>query len=144
VSTDLSELLTDVLALYRGIFAHVELRSSMPEGLPRVSVDPEKIRRVMLNLIDNAVEAMEQRGVIDVQAHHLAEERVVRIVVADDGPGIPESERDKLFLPHFSTKKRGSGVGLAIVRRIVAEHGGRIDVSENVPRGTRFAIDLPC
>jgi two-component system nitrogen regulation sensor histidine kinase NtrY len=65
-------------------------------------------------------------------------------VVADDGPGIPEAERDKLFLPHFSTKKRGSGVGLAIVRRIVAEHGGRIDVSDNVPRGTRFAIDLPC
>ena len=69
---------------------------------------------------------------------------VVRIVVADDGPGIPPEERDKLFMPYFSTKKRGSGLGLAIVRRIVAEHGGTIEVGANEPRGTRFTIELPC
>jgi len=69
---------------------------------------------------------------------------VARIVVADDGPGIPPAERDKLFLPYYSTKKRGSGLGLAIVRRIVAEHGGNIEVSDNVPRGTRFTVELPC
>ena len=68
----------------------------------------------------------------------------MRIVVADNGPGIPAAERDKLFLPYYSTKQRGSGLGLAIVRRIVAEHGGSIDVSDNVPHGTRFAIELPC
>ena len=62
----------------------------------------------------------------------------------DNGPGIPAAERDKLFLPYYSTKQRGSGLGLAIVRRIVAEHGGSIDVTDNVPRGTRFAIELPC
>jgi signal transduction histidine kinase len=67
----------------------------------------------------------------------------VRIVVADDGPGIPPAERDKLFLPYYSTKRRGSGLGLAIVRRIIAEHGGSIDVGDNTPRGTRFTIELP-
>ena len=63
--------------------------------------------------------------------------------MADNGPGIPASEREKLFLPYYSTKRRGSGLGLAIVRRIIAEHGGNIDVGDNVPRGTRFTIELP-
>ncbi|MBI3047061.1 MAG: HAMP domain-containing protein [Acidobacteria bacterium] len=144
VATDLHALLTDVLALYRGIFANVELRPRFAERLPHVSVDPEQIRRVVINLIDNAVEAMEQRGTIDVETHHAPAENLVRIVVADNGPGIPPSERERLFLPYYSTKQRGSGLGLAIVRRIVAEHGGSIDVTDNVPRGTRFAIELPC
>ena len=69
---------------------------------------------------------------------------IVRVVVADNGPGIPPAERDKLFLPYYSTKRRGSGLGLAIVRRIIAEHGGSIDVGDNTPRGTRFTIELPC
>lgn len=144
VSTDLHALLSDVLTLYEGIFAEVQLRPRFADGLPRVSVDPEQIRRVMINLIDNAVEALDRRGAIDVEAHHVRAESLVRIVVADDGPGIPPTERDKLFLPYYSTKRRGSGLGLAIVRRIVAEHGGSIDVTDNVPRGTRFTVELPC
>jgi two-component system nitrogen regulation sensor histidine kinase NtrY len=144
VSTDLHALLTDVLALYQGILSEVQLRPRFAETLPRVLVDPEQIRRVLINLIDNAVEAMERRGAIDVETYHVPAENLVRIVVADDGPGIPASERDKLFLPYYSTKKRGSGLGLAIVRRIVAEHGGSIDVADNVPQGTRFTVELPC
>jgi len=93
---------------------------------------------------DWPVEAIDRRGVIDVEAHHVRAESLVRVVVADDGPGIPPTERDKLFLPYYSTKRRGSGLGLAIVRRIVAEHGGSIDVTDNVPRGTRFTVELPC
>jgi two-component system nitrogen regulation sensor histidine kinase NtrY len=106
-------------------------------------VDPEQIRRVIINLIDNAIEAMERQGVIDVETCLDTQNKLVRIVIADNGPGIPPAEREKLFLPYYSTKKRGSGLGLAIVRRIVAEHGGSVDVSENAPRGTRFAIELP-
>jgi two-component system nitrogen regulation sensor histidine kinase NtrY len=98
----------------------------------------------MINLVDNAIEAMEQRGTIEIETQHDPSNNLVRIIVADDGPGIPESERDKLFLPYYSTKRRGSGLGLAIVRRIVAEHGGSIDVTDNTPRGTRFAVELPC
>ena len=144
VPTDLHALLIDVFALYRGIFTAVELRPRFAPVLPKLSIDPEQIRRVLINLIDNAVEAMAQRGAIDVETHHLPAARLVRIVVADDGPGIPPEERDKLFLPHYSTKQRGSGLGLAIVRRIVAEHGGSVSVTDNVPRGTRFVIELPC
>jgi two-component system nitrogen regulation sensor histidine kinase NtrY len=106
-------------------------------------VDPEQIRRVVINLVDNAIEAMDRSGTIDIETQHDAANNLVRIVIADNGPGIPLAERDKLFLPYYSTKKRGSGLGLAIVRRIVAEHGGSIDVADNTPRGTRFAIELP-
>jgi two-component system nitrogen regulation sensor histidine kinase NtrY len=98
----------------------------------------------MINLIDNAIEAMERRGTIEIETQHDPPNNLVRVVVADDGPGIPASERDKLFLPYYSTKRRGSGLGLAIVRRIVIEHGGSIELADNTPRGTRFAVELPC
>jgi two-component system nitrogen regulation sensor histidine kinase NtrY len=143
VSTDLHALLDDALALYRGLFTDVDIRPRYAASLPHVSVDPEQLRRVVINVVDNAIEAMDRRGIIEVETHHDAANNVVKIVVGDNGPGIPPAERDKLFLPYYSTKQRGSGLGLAIVRRIVAEHGGNIDVTDNVPRGTRFAIELP-
>jgi two-component system nitrogen regulation sensor histidine kinase NtrY len=142
--TDLHGLLDEALALYRGLFSDVTIRTRFADSLPKVSADPEQIRRVIINIVDNAIEAVERRGAIDIETQHDSGNSLVRIVVADDGPGIPAAERDKLFLPYYSTKQRGSGLGLAIVRRIVAEHGGSIDVSDNVPRGTRFAIELPC
>jgi two-component system nitrogen regulation sensor histidine kinase NtrY len=144
VPTDIHELLDDALSLYRGLLAEVEIRTHYEACLPKVSIDPEQIRRVVHNLVDNAIEAMDRRGVIDIETRHDAQNNLVRVVVADNGPGIPAAEREKLFLPYYSTKKRGSGLGLAIVRRIVAEHGGSIDVTDNQPRGTRFAIELPC
>jgi two-component system nitrogen regulation sensor histidine kinase NtrY len=143
VPTDLHALLDDVLSLYRGLFTDVALRRVFGADMPRVSVDAEQLRRVIINLIDNAVEAMDRQGMIEVSTLHDSSNSVVRIVVADDGPGIPLAERDKLFLPYYSTKQRGSGLGLAIVRRIVAEHGGSIEVGDNAPRGTRFTIELP-
>ena len=142
--TDIAALLDDVLGLYRGLFSQVEIRRRFEPLLPVVAADREQLRRVVINLVDNAVEAMEQQGTIEVEASHDAGARVVRIVVADDGPGIPAAGRDKLFKPYYSTKRRGSGVGLAIVRRIISEHGGAITVTDNVPTGTRFTIELPC
>jgi two-component system nitrogen regulation sensor histidine kinase NtrY len=144
VPTDLHALIGDALGLYRGIFTDVELRPHLATNLPRVPIDSEQIRRVLINLVDNAIEAMDQHGIIDVETQHDAANSLVRIIVADDGPGIAPEERDKLFLPYYSTKRRGSGLGLAIVRRIVVEHGGSIEVTDNAPHGTRFVIELPC
>jgi two-component system nitrogen regulation sensor histidine kinase NtrY len=142
--TDLGHLITDTIALYDGIFSDVRIEHRPTDGLPLVRLDPEQIRRVIINLVDNAIEAMDRRGEIIVETQLDATNSIVRVMVADDGPGIPPSERDKLFLPYYSTKGRGSGLGLAIVRRIIAEHGGAIDVGDNTPRGTRFTIELPC
>ena len=143
IPTHLPALLGDTLALYVGLFREVRISSRYPPDMPMIRVDPEQIRRVIINLVDNAIEAMERKGEVWIELQHEAVERVMRITVADNGPGIPATEREKLFLPYYSTKRRGSGLGLAIVRRIIAEHGGTIDVGDNAPRGTRFVIELP-
>ena len=144
VATDLHGLLNEILSLYNGLFLQVSFDRRYAEGLPPVRVDPEQIRRVMINLVDNALEAMERRGHVVIETRYDAERHLACVIVADDGPGVPPEDRDKLFMPYYSTKRRGSGLGLAIVRRIVAEHDGRIEVSDNTPRGARFTIELPC
>jgi two-component system nitrogen regulation sensor histidine kinase NtrY len=143
VATELHTFLTDTLALYDGLFGSVEFERHYDPSVTQVRLDPEQMKRVMINLIDNAIEAMGRQGVIVIETARDVPNSLVRIVVSDTGPGIPEAERDKLFLPYYSTKGRGSGLGLAIVRRIVAEHGGSIDVTDNLPTGTRFIIELP-
>jgi two-component system nitrogen regulation sensor histidine kinase NtrY len=144
VPTDLAQLITETLALYNGIFTEIRIERRFAPEVPLVRLDAEQVRRVLINLVDNAIEAMERRGKIVVETQLDRANRVARVVVADDGPGIPIGEREKLFLPYYSTKRRGSGLGLAIVRRIIAEHGGSVEVTDNTPHGTRFTIELPC
>ena len=152
--TDLNLVLVETVALYNGLFKEIVLQHRLAEGLPLVRIDAEQIRRVIINLVDNAVEALGgaaagprpdgQPPQIEIGTALDAVNGVVRITVADNGPGIPAEDRDKLFMPYYSTKRRGSGLGLAIVRRIVAEHGGAIDAADNAPSGTIFTIELPC
>jgi two-component system nitrogen regulation sensor histidine kinase NtrY len=142
--TDLHALLNEALALYQGLLGDVTFERRFGESVPNVRVDGEQIRRVVINLVDNAIEAMNRSGTITIETQHDPSASVVRLMVSDNGPGIPPAEREKLFMPYYSTKRRGSGLGLAIVRRIVAEHGGTIEVGDNAPRGTRFTIELPC
>lgn len=147
--SDLHALLRDALGLYRGLFASIDLVPRLAPELPKVRVDQEQFRRVVINLVDNAVEAItsapppEGRGVIAIETQFDQGNGVVRIVVADNGPGVPDEDRARLFLPYYSTKQRGSGLGLAIVRRIVVEHGGSIEAMPSEPRGTRMTIELP-
>ena len=144
VPTDLAKLITDTLALYNGLFTDVRIEHLFGPGVPLVRLDPEQIRRVIINLVDNAIEAVNRHGIIVVETQLDAANSLVRVMVGDNGPGIPVADREKLFLPYYSTKRRGSGLGLAIVRRIIAEHGGTIEVGANTPSGTRFTIELPC
>jgi two-component system nitrogen regulation sensor histidine kinase NtrY len=153
VPSDLNGVMTETLALYNGLFREIQIRKELGSGLPAVRLDVEQVRRVVINLVDNAVEAMGGSAATarpngDAPTIVVATRRdpangVVRITVADNGPGIPPEDRDKLFMPYYSTKRRGSGLGLAIVRRIITEHGGNIDVEDNVPVGTIFTIELP-
>ena len=148
VAADLHELLRDALGLYRGIFTSIRIEERLAERVPHVRVDPEQFRRVIINLVDNAVEAItssppDGTGVIAVETQHDPGNAVVRVIVTDNGPGVPDAERGRLFLPYYSTKQRGSGLGLAIVRRIIVEHGGSIEATDNPPRGTRMTIELP-
>jgi two-component system nitrogen regulation sensor histidine kinase NtrY len=142
VATSLQEVIAASLSLYDGVHPRVTIRPICDPDLPPVLLDPDQIKRVLVNLLDNAVEAMGGQGTVTVEARR-DPAGAVRLEVADDGPGIREEDRDRLFLPYFSTKKKGTGLGLAIVHRIVSDHHGRIRVEDNKPRGARFVIELP-
>ncbi len=139
----LNPIVQAALGLYDGLFKELVLEKRLAPDLPDLRLDPDLIRRVFINIIDNAIEATSGKGRILVATSNDREAQLVRVEVSDDGPGIPAGERDKLFMPYYSTKQRGSGLGLAIVSRIVAEHRGKIRVEENRPRGSRFIIELP-
>ena len=114
-------------------------------NLPTVRADAELLRRVLVNLIDNAAEAMEGSTVrqLRVATRTCDDGEGVEIEVSDTGHGISPADKDRLFLPHFSTKEHGTGLGLAISSRIVAEHNGSLRVEDNNPVGARFLIRLP-
>jgi len=135
----LADILQQAASLYRDVKPGVSVSVSVDPEI-ELLMDPEQIRRAVGNLLNNAVDATE-RGEVRVTARR--EPHRVVIEVADPGRGVPDSDKEKLFLPYFSTKGRGTGLGLAIVHRIVNDHDGRISVHDNYPRGTRFEIELP-
>jgi two-component system, NtrC family, nitrogen regulation sensor histidine kinase NtrY len=140
-AVDLERLVEEILHLYRELKPGVEVASGVDPWLGTIWLDREQIRRALLNLLDNAVEATDPPGRVTVAAQ--AVDGHLEIQVADTGRGIPAAARDKLFLPYFSTKGRGTGLGLAIVHRIVSDHHGSIRVEDNRPRGTVFTLELP-
>ena len=145
VPTDLHALLQrHAGALRRPVRRRSSSSGTSTPASSQVRLDPEQMKRVMINLIDNAIEAMGRAG-HDRRSRRRATSRTASCASSSPtpAPAFRPAERDKLFLPYYSTKGRGSGLGLAIVRRIVAEHGGSIDVTDNVPTGTRFIIELP-
>jgi len=139
--TDLPSLARSAVRLFEGAREGVTIRVESRLSRETILVDPEQIKRVLINLLDNALEACGTSGEIVVA---LSDRRDgVTIEVADTGRGVPARDRDKLFLPDFTTKGRGTGLGLAIVSRIIADHNGTIRVEENRPSGARFIIELP-
>lgn len=135
-------LLTEVANLYSD-YKGLEITIRSPDNSPQVELDGEQFKRVFINIFDNAIQAMANSGRIDVTVGFDDLSETAQIDIADSGPGIQDQDKEKLFLPYFSTKKNGTGLGLAIANRIVTEHGGHIRVYDNEPRGTVFSISVP-
>jgi two-component system nitrogen regulation sensor histidine kinase NtrY len=145
-SGNLNEIVRQTVDLYEDRFANLRIEAGAGENLPNVMLDSEQLKRVFVNLIDNAIEAFDktqENRRIFIKTFHDAARDLVVAEVSDNGNGIPPSDFQKLFQPYFSTKNRGTGLGLAIVQRIVSEHHGRIKAVSNQPRGARFIIELP-
>jgi two-component system, NtrC family, nitrogen regulation sensor histidine kinase NtrY len=160
IEADLNDVVRDAVSLYAERLDGIRIDCCLADGLPVLWLDTEQIKRVLVNLIDNAVEALSPEpgngGNGSADGHALSAERMitlhssylrtgdsVRLTIADTGHGIKPRDRDKLFLPKFSTRSRGTGLGLAIVSHIIADHKGRVWVEDNKPRGARFIIELP-
>jgi nitrogen fixation/metabolism regulation signal transduction histidine kinase len=140
-----NEIVTEAIGVFGGRLEGIVVRTDLAPDLPAIRADGELLRRVIVNLIDNAAESMEGSSLKELllRTRLNSDRETVEIIVADSGHGISPQDKDKLFLPHFSTKDRGTGLGLAIASRIMAEHNGSIRVEDNFPIGARFILQLP-
>jgi len=141
--SDINDIINEALSLYRETHKEVDFVFSDSKEVPVFDLDREQIRRVMINLFDNAIEAIEGKGKVVIDLHYDKILKMVRIEVVDNGRGINPENKTRLFEPYFSTKKQGTGLGLAIVSTIITDHNGFIRVKDNKPKGTKFIIELP-
>ena len=140
---DINKIIKDALVLYQEGHSNIKFEFKEGKNVPIFDIDREQIRRVIINLLDNAVDSIEKKGTVLIETFYDDALQVARVEIADTGCGIPQKERSRLFEPYFSTKRSGTGLGLSIVNTIVSDHNGYIRVKENYPKGSRFIIELP-
>ena len=143
---NLNEVVEQSVASFEGRFSDITIETELGTNVPDTMIDAEQLKRVFVNLIENAVEAFANEDTdkfVTVKTRHDTARDLLVAEVADNGKGIAPIDLQKLFQPYFSTKGRGTGLGLAIVRRIVSEHHGKINAVANQPRGAKFIIELP-
>ncbi len=141
----LNEIVDSALALFHGRLQSIRIESRLAPDLPPVMGDPEALRRAIANLIDNAAEAMQESLVRVLTLETRLGERagMAELAISDTGPGLSPEVRERLFLPYFSTKQRGTGLGLVIAAKIIQDHQGTIRAEQRAPSGARFLMELP-
>lgn len=140
---DINEIIKEAVMLYKEAHKHINFEFYQAPDIPVFEFDRDQMKRAIINLLDNAVEAVDYDGKIAISTHFERESKIARIEIADNGCGITDEDKLRLFEPYFSKKKHGTGLGLAIVNTIISEHNGYIRVADNIPKGTRFIIELP-
>jgi two-component system nitrogen regulation sensor histidine kinase NtrY len=140
---ELVPTIDETIALYREGHPNIKFEIQNSGSIPPLNLDRQQMKQALINLIDNAIGAIKGNGVISFAVTHDPILKRIRIEVADNGPGISNDDKTRLFEPNFSTKKTGMGLGLTIVSTIIADHNGVISVQDNIPHGAKFVIELP-
>ncbi len=143
---DLNNVIVEAVHSFDGRFDGIALETDLSETLPETMIDSEQMKRVFVNLIENAAESFETKTgerLVSITSRYEPARDLVVAEISDNGKGIAPGDIQKLFQPYFSTKGRGTGLGLAIVNRIVSEHRGRIKAVANQPKGAKFILELP-
>jgi len=140
---NIKRIIEEAVSLYREARKDVSILFRERGQAPIVEVDREQIKRVMINLLDNAMDAIDGDGEVIIDLEHDRALDMIRISISDNGRGISPEHKDRLFEPYFSTKKHGTGLGLAIVSTIISDHKGNIRIEDIQPRGTRLIVELP-
>lgn len=140
---NLNAVIEESVTLYQQAHKHISFDKLLDANLPDTKFDREQIKRVLINLIDNAIAAIDGQGNIDIESVYNDELKIITLTVKDNGSGIATEDKARLFEPYFSTKKTGTGLGLAIVSTIITDHNGYIRVRDNSPKGTIFIVELP-
>ena len=139
----LHDVIDETVSLYNGVKSNVEITKQFDPKIRLIDIDYEQIKRVFVNIIDNAIDAMDGGGRIEIGTYLDEMHGTVKIKISDCGEGINAEDKVKLFMPYFTTKKRGTGLGLAIANRILKDHNGTIKAIQNKVKGTTFLIELP-
>jgi two-component system nitrogen regulation sensor histidine kinase NtrY len=140
---ELPPIIEESVALYKESHQNINFKVIISDKIPRINLDRQQIKQAMINLVDNAISAIKNQGNIIITLTHDPILKMVRIEVADDGAGISDEDKTRLFEPYISTKKAGMGLGLTIVSTIIADHNGMIRIQNNQPRGAKIVIELP-
>jgi two-component system nitrogen regulation sensor histidine kinase NtrY len=141
---DINQLLEKLVAVYSSIYSNIQFNVNQDADIPiLVKMDVEQMKRIFVNIIDNAIESMGEKGTLEILSTYNKESQFIRIEIADNGPGISDEDKQKIFTPYFSNKSSGTGLGLAIAHNIIDEHNGVISIEDNIPRGARFIIEIP-
>ncbi|MBU0993876.1 MAG: PAS domain-containing protein [Proteobacteria bacterium] len=140
---DIVAIIKETIALYRDDHKDILFDLNVPDTIPLISLDRQQIKQAMINLLNNAIAAVQQGGEIRFHLAHDPILKTIRIEITDTGTGISDEDKTRLFEPYFSTKKKGMGLGLAIVSSIISDHNGMISVQDNQPKGAKFIIELP-
>ena len=140
---NLNEVVNEALVLFQEGHKEIDFEINLDKSLPIFDLDREQIKRVVINLLDNAVAALNGTGRINIETTFNSALQIATLKISDNGCGIPAEDKPRLFEPYFSTKKAGTGLGLAIVSTIISDHNGYIRVRDNVPQGTHFIVELP-
>ena len=145
VQSDLNDNLANVMSLFKIAHKEISFKFQADRDLPKFFFDPEQIKRVVTNLLDNAVAAVQDTMApsIEIWVDFDNVRKLVRIAFKDNGPGIPREMQGRVFQPYMTSKPNGTGLGLAIVRRTIEDHSGTIRVFDNEGAGTVFQVTLP-
>jgi len=122
---------------------HIAVETDLSDNLPAIPMDAHLMQQVLVNLLLNAIEAVEEKGMVTIRSVMTPDRQYQKVEIEDTGRGIPKAHAGKIFDPFFSTKKSGTGLGLAVSYGIVQKHNGQIDMSSEPGKGTRFTIAIP-
>ncbi|MBC7465673.1 MAG: HAMP domain-containing protein [Bdellovibrio sp.] len=141
----MNDVIKNTLQIYIDNHPQVQFVTQYDAQLPEFKFDPGQIKRVLVNLIENAIDAVQKEALpqVKVSTEYNPKFRVLKISIADNGVGIHQRDRGRIFEPYYSTKEKGTGLGLPIVKSIVEDHNGVIRALENEPKGTRMFIEIP-
>ena len=144
--SSLNKVISEAMMLFIQAHKRVSFTQSLDSTLPEFLFDPDQIKRVVTNLVDNSLSAtkpIKGQSEIKIRTEYDKLLKIVRISVIDNGPGIPANLRDRIFEPYMTTKKDGTGLGLSIVKRVIDDHNGFIRALNHHPKGTRIVVELP-
>jgi len=140
---DLVAMVREILVFYEESHSYITFRQTAEQDIPRFNFDLKQMKRVLINLLENSIAVLQGGGIIEIVLSYDREKQIVFMAIKDNGPGVADEDKLRLFEPYYSKKKSGTGLGLAIANTVVSDHGGQIRVTDNKPSGAIFTVELP-